>query len=167
MPFLRWPVRTKRFVLISACLFLGPIVLLIGFRSGLSSETRQVQTEPVVESDREGAIRTWEQYVECKQKGEFSDCFSLLSDKALETWADLYEVRTKEDYDNVKSAEESSWGKLEIMGIRELGESFVITADVEVFGEAQGRVNRDFHLIKQHNEWRVDDITDDKTSYLP
>ena len=115
--------------------------------SGVDVTKVQIQ-----KADHDKAIPTWKKYIQCEETGKFTDCFSVLSRRVLQIWAREYKVTTKEDYDRIKSSEETSLRGLKMLSIKQAGKDILIRTQGKKIGEAQGIVNLEFRLVKENSE---------------
>ncbi len=143
-----------------ATLFLIEPLSMAGTR--LTSESRKAAA-----TDRDTAVLTFKNYMECQKGGEWVGCFSLLSSNALQIWVDQH-VRTAEEYAAVKRTEERGFGDFKIVNTKQIGNTIILRLKINTFGEGGDAVDTfEFYLVKEKGEWKIDKMTEDKYTCLP
>jgi hypothetical protein len=118
--------------------------------------------------NRENALKVWNQYVRCLKDRRFKPCFGLLSGNTLQIWRELYGVTTGAQYADVKGSEEVAYTDVQMTTIRRQGPRIIITARAQGVGEGGAFVSeKEFVLVNENGEWRIDEIKEGGIDYLP
>lgn len=152
------------------------ILLLAGFmavcltmplldHSAVGGEPRGGSDATPWSAGRDQAVTVLKQYIEC-ERGDWKPCFALLSKDALQIWASQG-VKTKEEYDEVRRSDESSFGELKVLQMEQVGRALVVKSKIKRFGVASDTAYIHFYLVKEDGQWKIDRMKEGPLEYLP
>lgn len=119
------------------------------------------------EIGRSLALEVWQRYTQCEKTREFRPCFTLLSKDTLRIWEERG-VKTADEYRDDKGSGEVWFTDFKVLNVGRSDGKIVITARARGGGERGAfEVQREYILVPENGDWKLEMIREGTVRYLP